>query len=897
MSEQIHFYAFLRHGWVGGVLPAQPDISALPVRATIPVELHVNQSPDVRNDVTLVGPADVIGIDKRQVIRTDPAPYTRQFEPNFLACIDFDRPDFPWLFTPASAVGNTLQPWLALVVVEKQRGVTLVVDASGPVAQLQIGEPADPRAELPDLTNVAAWAHAQAAAFQGDLGAALTSHPETSLSRILCPRRLRPTTDYFACLVPTFEPGRQAALGLPISTTKLEPAWRLDDPDLQSITLPVFYHWEFSTGAGGDFASLARLLRPGPVKAAMGTVDLDVSSADQRLSRIAEDSVDRVLRLEGALTAPEPDRRGFTGADGEAFQAALAGLLDQPDSPDEDPVLGPPVYGDRHAGVAELPSAGTPPPWLRDLNLDPRYRVVSALGTRVVQEHQEQMLASIHRQSGEIDRANTILRHAQFLRTVGESVLRNRVGALPPGTLLQITRGVQGRLSIGGQTLRQDIDAHALAKPIAAPQFRRVARPRGPRLRTVIPARNRTVLNTFSRVATGFMNISFNRPVGGLVTLEGIESRFRELGGQRPAGQQVAFATFVTTNPIDLPRLPGFTVRTPDPFLPPDATAPPLEGSGGSDSFSAGRLRLAWAAHRAALAVPPTFLTAPAPLRLDALRDAAVAQLTPLRVMSSRLEKLIIKAPEAGPQVDPFDPLLATPELERPMYETLRDLFPGLMLPGLNEVDDNTVALLITNARFVEAFLIGLNHELGRELLWRGFPTRSRTTYFRRFWDRRGQPGISSMPNDIPPIADWKTQRLGQIAHSSEGQAVVLVRGELTRRYPNATFYLGEAVTVGGGSKLTLGTREMHPQFRGRLAHDLLFFGFGISDAAVKGDASHPGWYFVIQEAPAEPRFGVDAAQSAPNEPLPPEADSAKTAKRYLRRPVRVALHGATLLS
>ena len=49
--------------------------------APVPMRLH--------------GPGDVIGIDQRLVVRTDPRPYARNFEPNYLAIIDFDPPDFP----------------------------------------------------------------------------------------------------------------------------------------------------------------------------------------------------------------------------------------------------------------------------------------------------------------------------------------------------------------------------------------------------------------------------------------------------------------------------------------------------------------------------------------------------------------------------------------------------------------------------------------------------------------------------------------------------------------------------------------------------------------------------------------------------------------------------------
>ena len=36
--------------------------------------------------------------------------------------------------------------------------------------------------------------------------------------------------------------------------------------------------------------------------------------------------------------------------------------------------------------------------------------------------------------------------------------------------------------------------------------------------------------------------------------------------------------------------------------------------------------------------------------------------------------------------------------------------------------------------RFVEAFMVGLNHEMNHELVWRTYPTDQRGTPFRRFF-------------------------------------------------------------------------------------------------------------------------------------------------------------------
>ena len=57
-------------------------------------------------NVELYGPGDVVGIDPRHIIRTEPRDFTVNYEPNYLCGIEFDAPDFPWLFTPAAPKGD-----------------------------------------------------------------------------------------------------------------------------------------------------------------------------------------------------------------------------------------------------------------------------------------------------------------------------------------------------------------------------------------------------------------------------------------------------------------------------------------------------------------------------------------------------------------------------------------------------------------------------------------------------------------------------------------------------------------------------------------------------------------------------------------------------------------------
>jgi hypothetical protein len=99
-----------------------------------------------------------------------------------------------------------------------------------------------------------------------------------------------------------------------------------------------------------------------------------------------------------------------------------------------------------------------------------------------------------------------------------------------------------------------------------------------------------------------------------------------------------------------------------------------------------------------------------------------------------------------------LDTIGLSPAFPQPMVEPLIEVAQELVVPGLDLVPPNTIVPLETNTRFVEAYLVGLNTEMGRELLWRGFPANLSSTYFDRFWDSSASPG---RPPDIDPIGAW----------------------------------------------------------------------------------------------------------------------------------------------
>jgi hypothetical protein len=235
---------------------------------------------------------------------------------------------------------------------------------------------------------------------------------------------------------------------------------------------------------------------------------------------------------------------------------------------------------------------------------------------------------------------------------------------------------------------------------------------------------------------------------------------------------------------------------------------------------------------------------------------------------------------------EPIEPILAYPTFPQPMYEALRDISQEFLLPGLDKIPPNAISLLLSNQRFIESYMVGLNHEMSRELLWREYPTDRRGTYFRQFWDVRGCTpadsglSVSEEAKDIQEIHTWKSssglgthsprqqQQQQQVSSSNKNSVILVIRGDLFRRYPNSVVYAVRAVE--DDTPRSIFTRKLaipeeppdrlDPVFRGMLYPDVTFFGFNLTEEEARGNTSSPhGWYFIIQEQPSEPRFGLDA--------------------------------------
>ncbi|MDN5780959.1 MAG: hypothetical protein L0H23_02880 [Luteimonas sp.] len=447
-------------------------------------------------DLTLYGPADIIGIDQRLIVRTDPRPNATNFEPNYLAIVDFDPPDFPWLLTPARANDSGhLRPWLVLVVVERARVAPPALRAGRPLPSISLTA-AQVISELPDLSESWLWAHAQAvstvptadqAAAAQQLSAQMRAAPANNISRLVCPRRLTPNTDYVACVVPATEGGRLRGLGQPVASDALGVAWSPQAPN--DIELPVYFSWTFSTGPVGDAETLARRIRT-PAQFDGGQAFLD------KLRHIGERPVyvdgDHLLFdgpvpgqtvFEGAMVSlgftPEASNTVYAGKLAEILNSGSTRVADGTDPAAYVPTLSPPIYGEFPAKRHTVDTTKVGHHWLDGLSLQPRYRLAAGWGAEVVRQNQDEFMQAAWEQLGDILAAERAFSLARLSRDVLKRIEVRHLAKLSPDRVLAVMAPARARIALAaGESLYGRMSGATLPQELFGGAMRRFASPR-----------------------------------------------------------------------------------------------------------------------------------------------------------------------------------------------------------------------------------------------------------------------------------------------------------------------------------------------------------------------------------------------------------------------------------
>ncbi len=758
-------------------------------------------------------------------------------------------------------------------------------------------------------------------------------------------------------------------------------------------------------------------------------------------------------------------------ADG-AYEEVTTGAFTMPPLP----MVLPPVYGRWHRGKLRaqgtLLDAGNQREWLEALNLDPRHRIAAGLGAAVVRDAQEPLMASAWDQLGAVRQVNDTLRASQLARDVSTQ-LHRRLTAMTPEAFLKVTARAQRRVLRAAGEHQAVTAAHFLHDETPVPKaavdagFRRIGGPRHSIFKRQQRSTQEGPLPKTRQVGValatgGLAGAGRALQLLGSPRLEAVNRRLLSTLGVRQTPQLRSSARAMRVNPLlpfdgsEISTLLDIAFTGDGPFAQIKDDARKAEENARRDPTTT--VLDGWLQSREQ--EPQTA----APEFLDTFTSELATALRPQDTVTERARRQLTRdgniarrfAP--GAIGDPLEPMMWAPEFWQPMYEALRDKSHALLLPGVDKVPNDTLGLLRTNRRFVEAYLAGCNHEFAGELLWRGFPSDQRGSYFRQFWDtdayvmranerrqilerwlsslqmtsvaelplaekqrlfgrdldaaidllvaallqaqgatreeeldanvRRllitlrndqlgaiGHDALRDAVNqvsetlaiqhavreglaDIKPMTQWRDGSLGSNTDRPSERLVLVIRGDLLKRYPGAVIYAIDAVpkecSAGPAvpalkeylncnpesiSALLATKRPEFPVFRADLPPDLTLLGFAFDQETARGNgADQLGKYLVIEERVSEPRFGLDTPGAEPpeisgpndlnwshfgfgqteqpNDPtyldkssaIAPQLSgsnlmaewasdsSAKRARLTLQQPVRIAIHASQML-
>ncbi|WP_421796712.1 hypothetical protein [Haliscomenobacter sp.] len=1039
MSQPLANYTFLpwlRQGIAGKITAAHGDTN-VKLRAEVNVALEITSNAggkkNVSRAVQIYGPGDLTGVESKAIVRTEPRDWVTNFEPNYMAFIEFYDEDFPWRYTPAAPNGHRLFPWLQLVVLKEgvlEEGILQDAEfeegknlQDRPLAFITVS---NPETKFPDPAELWAWAHvhvngsldmpiisSNGNTLSGNLENMLNSNPDLAGSRILCPRQLEPSTRYHAFLMPAFESGRLAGLGLnpddaPFAT---QPASEAYQNKPEALNFPYYYRWQFHTSTIGDFEYLVRLLEPKPVDSRVGRRDMDVSKplpGSDLIPALNDPNVQNILRLGGALRVPvktmecedQKEYRKYenwatrAGTIPHPWQQKLASFINLADDyrqvdvatanadpnlnipPDEigDPLITAPLYAQWHALTERLlvKSDGTPVSnadnWVHELNLDPRFRVAAGFGTKVVQTNQEKYMDAAWNQIGRVLEVNRRIRWGQLSAFASGSWHERYFTPLAlkrPELFMMRAAPIQKRVINQGLTIYNAVKESPIPQTLLSAPMRRAIRP-GNRLSKKLPFDEKTSLaNLLTRINAGEVLVAPPKAVPpGLPTINKVDDDIKhslvvnpELGGPtlphllvNPLLKNIVLilATLILVVLLVLYfvfnlswtltgigaatvigllslywRLSGYSTdepstlreedQTPEmvsklPKIPDFRITKPGEEyrprPGDKDSTEAIRFKNAIAGLNELLLISKEAAPEPLPKKAIAVKEVAQvfnAEIVPQKTVSARvLATVAIPKRLLDFVFEIFDDVMEYPIIDQPMYEPLKNISSELFLPNIHLIGPNTISLLETNQKFIEAYMVGLNHEFARELLWREYPTDQRGSYFRQFWDTKGYYEPNEKPTeqkkeelrDIPELHIWPgASKLGThdnrevLSGTSEEEVVLVIRGELLKKYPNTVIYAQKAdwVKKEDGSNqndlteprvlrpIPTGQEDKPPRsivrtplYEAQVQPDIYFFGFDLTAEVALGESGEnpdddAGWFFVLKERPGDPRFGLDS--------------------------------------
>jgi len=869
MSNEINSYYFpyLRRGQ-GAIIDVTGNGST-EKRAQTTVKLTVqltnkdgsSQTEDVEKKVALYGPGDVLGFDaQKMLVKTYPTASDGSFPDSEVPFVEFAEPDFLWRYSSAKQDEHWL-PWLSLIVLKAKDG-----DVEHEFETIEHTDPNLPaKIKLTeyfpaiDLSATWRWSHVQLNDVAGKTFSAIKEkilkQPHLAISRLMCPRKLRKGTKYSAFIIPTYLLGLEAARGeYDTTTTRTALSWNFKNNKNEGLPkeLPYYYKWEFRTSNRGDFKQIISQLKAKPIVGLAGKpIDLN-NPGYGLLNKDAQN--DRIIEMDGALQSSDQNEEVANPFSSKDI-ASLANLLNLAEDDNGNLRVVPPIYG-RWINNGEwkdvnLNKNAVDREWLEMLNLDIRYRIAAGLGVQYIKENQEALMEEAWQQLKKVETENRALNRARLAREM-TACLHKRLKTTP-STIVQVTNPANTAYTISTPDLKNKTYQHQLNK-------------------SKIP-------NTIShKKARKYFFTNKNR----VFKKKKINHPF--LNGRLKVGTVVSKKIPTLLNAAT-------NIKEQDQLTPID---------------KAKRLNS---------------------INITTVSQQIIQKLHPVNTIEKRFKQRIErmrawevkKSPRPVSRYlqkkeDELKPIQAYPEFHAPMYKYLLELSEYYLVPGIENIPQNCISALVSNRKFIEAFMIGLNHEFAAELRWRKYPTDLGGSYFRNFWEKTiysvddnekkafrastiGQSLQEKLNIDWASIEDainnpdnfsiadqyeqaieqwlltraedkdiatfrnangaskWKANsKLGehQVGNTQgNNELVLLIRATIFQKFPNTLIYLAQKHFNNELIPLK-NSKPVYPIFEANLPPDILCLGFPINEEQARR------YYIVFEENRTEERFGMD---------------------------------------
>jgi hypothetical protein len=773
-----------------------------------------NEPPVVTHVLTMRGPGDVLGISRNMIARIEPPPRTHDFEPNYFPYIEFVDPDFPWRYSldTVATSSRKVHPWLSLIVLSAEEIDQMKNDNIEVISLLEdrrqflsvLGK------YLPKLEDAWATAHVHLSGLNQSVAAFIESHPDRHCSRLFCFRRLAAESNYTAFLVPNYKIAVQAAFGLGTEGTGSDKAW-LNPGDNDIIKLPIYFAWSFSTSEIGDFEYLARNLKPSSIDAKkVGTRVVDANLVKSS----AEVDLNCYFLREGALAAPgysaNPENKkalfiidSMLNSLNESLESSKESANNNIED-DEDPLITLPVYG----------------------------RFFRKTGEVKMPENNEWSAPSPW-----IHELNLHFRN-RVAAAFGTTVVQKHQDEYMRKCWAQVDEirqaNEQRRRYQAGFLMAKALENKHI-KPLSNERFVLFSSPFHAHFSLEKQGEAVSLKNALddSGISPGLISSTFRRIAHRQVGIKKVNPT--HAFEQAKSGSQAQ--PFQMKSQPRSTRIPRF----------------------------AGNLLNRFPASDLVVSAPKQEVIVVEPIETS---DDFRAKFDIKQVLQDKLNAVIalkknhtLKIPEN------FDPIMAYPRINDPMYKGLIELSKDYFFPGIENLENNGVMLCEENHRFIEAYLVGLNHEMGRELVWRRYPTDQRGTIFSYFWDA---VAADNPRPDIKEIHRWVNNLASNKNEVKHANLILIIKGDLIRRYPGTIVFALKNTPKGNywseehsnNNPLDEGDHKIDAIFRAQVGEDILCVGFPFSSQQIQGSTRNGEYYFILQENQDLPRFGLDVAGS-----------------------------------